>query len=87
MHTISASSLHRLGTEDLATPGQPVRPEVVIHVLGIVRHPCLRVGQVLKSRSGWDSNPRHACTAVTFREIIAVARSNANEVVIHSSQS
>ena len=38
------SRLHRLGAEDLATPGQPVRPEVVTHVLGTVCYLCLRTG-------------------------------------------
>src|SRR6201985_3302247 len=33
-----------LGAEDLATPRQPVRPEVVTHVLGTVCYPCLRAG-------------------------------------------
>ena len=33
-----------LGTENLAAPRQPVRPEVVTHVLGTFCHPCLRAG-------------------------------------------
>jgi transposase InsO family protein len=40
------SWLHRSGAEDLATPRQPVRPEVVTHVLGTVRYLCLRVRQL-----------------------------------------
>jgi len=33
-----------LGAENLATPRQPVRSEVVTHVLGTIRYPCLRAG-------------------------------------------
>ena len=35
----------RFGAEDPATPRQPVRPEVVTHVLGTICHPSLRAGQ------------------------------------------
>src|SRR5262249_16257828 len=38
------SRILRSGTENPATPGQPVRPEVVTHVLGTFSYPCLRAG-------------------------------------------
>src|SRR5829696_995426 len=38
------SGLYRLGAENLAAPRQPVRPEVVTHVLGTVCYPSLRAG-------------------------------------------
>jgi hypothetical protein len=34
----------RPGAENFATPRQPVRPEVVTHVLGTICYPCLRAG-------------------------------------------
>src|SRR3954465_14049142 len=37
------SRLHRLGTENPATTRQPVRGEVVTHVLGTTCYPCLKV--------------------------------------------
>ena len=36
---------YRSGAENLAAPRQPVRPEVVTHVLGTFCHPCVRAGQ------------------------------------------
>ena len=41
------SRIHRSGAENLATPRQPVRPEVVTHVLGTFCHPCVRAGHRL----------------------------------------
>src|SRR3981081_261937 len=41
----SASRLLRLGAENLATPRQPVRHEVVTHVLGTWCYLCVRAGQ------------------------------------------
>ena len=41
------SRLHRPGAEDFATPGQPVRPEVVTYVLGTDRHLCLRSAHLI----------------------------------------
>src|SRR5260370_20293659 len=41
------SRLLRPGAEDLATPRQPVRPEVVTHVLGTFCYPSLRAGHHL----------------------------------------
>src|SRR6201993_2534130 len=38
------SRIFRSGAEDPATSRQPVRPEVVTHVLGTVCYPCLRAG-------------------------------------------
>ena len=38
------SRFHRLGAENFAAHRQPVRPEVVTHVLGTKRHPCVRSG-------------------------------------------
>ena len=40
------SRLHRSGAENLATPRQPVWPEVVTHVLGTFCHPCVRAGHL-----------------------------------------
>ncbi len=40
------SGLHRPGAENLAAPRQPVRPEVVTHVLGPFRSPSLRAGHL-----------------------------------------
>ena len=37
---------YRSGAENPATPRQPVRPEVVTHVLGTFCYPCLRAGQL-----------------------------------------
>jgi hypothetical protein len=47
------SRIHRSGAENLATPRQPVRPEVVTHVLGTFCRPCVRAGQV-KYWSEWQ---------------------------------
>ena len=41
---MSVTSL-RPGAEDLATPRQPVRHEVVTDLLGTFCHPCVRAGQ------------------------------------------
>ena len=49
---------HRPGAEDLATPRQPVRPEVVTHVLGTFCYLCLRAGQVRGGAAEGISNPR-----------------------------
>ena len=38
------SRIHRPGAENLATPRQPVRPEVVTHVLGTFCYLCVRAG-------------------------------------------
>src|SRR5262249_40146600 len=53
------SSLHarrsrilRPGAENLATPRQPVRPEVVTHVLGTFRYLCVRAGQSMAGGDG-----------------------------------
>ena len=47
-----------LEQKTLQPPRQPVRPEVVTHVLGTICYPCLRAGH----SNGWcrkrDSNPR-----------------------------
>ena len=51
----------RSGAENLAAPRQPVRHEVVTHVLGTNCYPCVRAGQG-RWRRGWDSNPRYAFT-------------------------
>jgi hypothetical protein len=52
------SGIYRSGAEDLANHRQPVRHEVVTHVLGTFCHPCLRVGQQKTWSGRWDSNPR-----------------------------
>ena len=44
------SRLYRSGAENFAAPRQPVRPEVVTHVLGTFRYPCLRAGH-----PGWTA--------------------------------
>jgi len=46
------SRLHRLGANDPAALGQPVRHEVVTHVLGTACHRCLKVGRVLNCCGG-----------------------------------
>ena len=46
------SWLHRSGAEDLATPRQPVRPEIVTHVIGTVRYLCLRVRHIIAGGDG-----------------------------------
>ncbi|MEA2903082.1 MAG: hypothetical protein QOI12_469 [Alphaproteobacteria bacterium] len=48
----------RSGAENPAAPRQPVRPEVVTHVLGTFRYPCLRAGQLKRWRARKDSNLR-----------------------------
>ena len=47
---------YRSGAENLATPRQPVRPEVVTHVLGTFCYPCLRAGQCecWRARRGFE---------------------------------
>src|ERR1700704_5947442 len=40
------SWIFRPGAENPAAPRQPVRPEVVTHVLGTIRYLCVRAGQV-----------------------------------------
>ena len=52
------SRLHRSGAENLATPRQPVRPEVVTHVLGTDCHLSVRAGQAENWSGRRDSNPR-----------------------------
>ena len=52
------SRLLRPGAEDLATPRQPVRHEVVTYVLGTICHPCVRAGQKRNWRARKDSNLR-----------------------------
>jgi hypothetical protein len=46
------------GVNDLATPRQPERPEVVTHVLGTFRYLCVRAGQKLIWSEWQDSNLR-----------------------------
>src|SRR6185437_2601116 len=47
------------GANNLATPRQPGRPEVVTHVLGTFRYPCLRAGQSNCWCPGAELNHRH----------------------------
>jgi hypothetical protein len=42
--------IHRSGAENLANHRQPVRLEVVTHVLGTFCHPCLRAGHSTLAR-------------------------------------
>ena len=42
------SRIFRPGAENLATPRQPVRHEVVTHVLGTFCYPCVRAGHSLR---------------------------------------
>ena len=44
--------LEALWSRDPAAPRQPVRPQVVTHVLGTFRYPCLRAGHEKGGRSG-----------------------------------
>ena len=46
------SLLRRSGAENPATLRQPVRPEVVAHVSGASRHPCLWSGQIICGERG-----------------------------------
>lgn len=48
--------LHRSGAENLATPRQPLRPEVVTYVLGTDCHLCLQSEQYLEWRRRWAAN-------------------------------
>src|ERR1700730_15546097 len=48
--------LLRSGAENLAAPRQPLRPEVVTHVLGTFRYRCLRAGHQING--GRRSRPR-----------------------------
>jgi hypothetical protein len=52
------SRLLRSGAENVATPGQPVRPEVVTYVSGMNRYPCIRNRPGIYRRARRDSNPR-----------------------------
>ncbi|SPP94984.1 protein of unknown function [Bradyrhizobium vignae] len=52
--------LSELGADDFETPRQPDRHEVVTHLLGTFRYPCLRAGQAAGWRRGRDSNPRYS---------------------------
>ena len=54
------SRLHRSGAENPATPRQPLRAQVVTHVLSTFCYPCVRAGQTSIWRMGRDSNPRWA---------------------------
>jgi hypothetical protein len=49
------SAAFNLEQNDLATPRQPDRHEVVTYVLGTFCHPCLRVGPRL---AGWGGRTR-----------------------------
>ena len=60
------SRLHRLGAENPATLGQPVRHAGVTHVLGTPCHPCFRAVQGKVWRRGRDSNPRRAINPRTL---------------------
>jgi len=51
------SRIFRPGAENLATPRQPVRPEVVTHVLGTTCYPCLRAGQAKAGGEGVSQSP------------------------------
>src|SRR5260370_19161564 len=51
------SRLLRPGAEDLATPRQPVRPEVVTHVLGTFCYPSLRAGHGIIGALGGIRTP------------------------------
>ena len=44
------------------------RNEVVTHVLGTFRYPCLRAGHKPSWRKGWDSNPRYPCGHAGFQD-------------------
>ncbi len=48
-----------LEPQDPATPRQPLRPRVVIHVLGTFRYLCLRSVHSQIWRPQGDSNPRY----------------------------
>jgi hypothetical protein len=52
------SRILRPGAENPATSRQPVRHEVVTHVLGTTCHLCVRAGQPKCWRARRDSNPR-----------------------------
>src|SRR2546425_982959 len=54
------SRLHRPGAENPATPGQPVRPEVVTYVLGTDRHLCLQSAHrlMMAERVGFEPTVR-----------------------------
>src|SRR5258708_1505682 len=69
------SRLLRPGAEDLATPRQPVRHEDVTYVLGTICHPCVRAGQVLDWRKGWDSNPRGSANPLAVFKTAALNHS------------
>ena len=56
------SGIFRPGAENLATARQPVRPEVVTHVLGTICHPCLRAGH----RLAVDAAPIEPVSSVKF---------------------
>ena len=45
-----------------------VRHEVVTHVLGTTCHLCVRAGQSMWWRKGWDSNPRYPCRHAGFQD-------------------
>jgi hypothetical protein len=64
------SRLHRSGAKNLATPRQPVRPEVVTHVLGTECHLCLRAGHEI---SGSPSRTR-TCDHSINSHVTAVNR-------------
>ena len=46
-----------LEQKDLANPRQPVRHQVVTHVLGTICHPCLRAGQFRSGALGGIRTP------------------------------
>jgi transposase InsO family protein len=54
------SGIHRSGTTNFAAHRQPVRHEVVTHVLGTTCYLCLRAGHLGIWRPRQDSNLRHA---------------------------
>jgi len=62
------SRLLRPAAEDLATPRQPVRHEVVTYLLGTICHPCVRAGQIRPgggSGTGIQRSPRSPATQGT----------------------
>ena len=56
-------------SRNLATPRQPVRHEVVTHVLGTICHLCVWAGHVRRWRREWDSNPRYGFPHTRFPSV------------------
>src|ERR1700730_536519 len=61
--------LLRSGAENLAAPRQPLRPEVVTHVLGTFRYRCLRAGHQINGGGPSHLRTRLAAEFPARREI------------------